>query len=325
MMVDLGYHGWFDPPLRFSDPDKLYPPSIASIDFLKKNLGGYRVLEIQRRKPFPERPLKDYHQLGPYRRRGNRSFDFDSFDFVARPDSLMPYGIHSAGGYLSLYPKAFRELWNGSGNDTIQSAMPGEAIDRWSGGWIDMQGIRYILTSPHSRSDVYPVAYQDAGITIFENKKALPRLFLVDQFQIAASATQSLAQLRSASFSPATTVILNAPPGFHAAPQKLQWAIAQRHESEGAMTVDAVTNKEAILVFSDNFFPGWVATVDAHPVPILRANCVFRAIVVPAGKHTIRFEFSPPELSWGLRTLVAALACWALILVVSTRNRENKP
>ncbi|MET0506407.1 MAG: hypothetical protein ABWZ85_13865, partial [Luteibacter sp.] len=39
--------------------------------------------------------------------------------------------------------------------------------------------------------------------------------------------------------------------------------------------------------------PGWVAQVDDTPLPIHRANGMFRAVCVPAGEHRLSFAFHP--------------------------------
>jgi len=47
------------------------------------------------------------------------------------------------------------------------------------------------------------------------------------------------------------------------------------------------------LVLSKLDFPGWQADVDGDALPIHRANGMFRAVCVPAGNHTVHFQFYP--------------------------------
>jgi uncharacterized membrane protein YfhO len=54
-------------------------------------------------------------------------------------------------------------------------------------------------------------------------------------------------------------------------------------------------------VLNDVWQPWWQAEIDGRPVPLLRANAIFRAVQVPAGRSTIRFVFRPFEGAW--RTL----------------------
>lgn len=69
------------------------------------------------------------------------------------------------------------------------------------------------------------------------------------------------------------------------------------------------------VVLVDAYGPGWGATVDGRPVPLLRANVAFRAVRVPAGRHQIELVDRPSSviagLSASLLTLLALLG-WLL-------------
>jgi hypothetical protein len=47
------------------------------------------------------------------------------------------------------------------------------------------------------------------------------------------------------------------------------------------------------VLLNDVWHPWWVATVDGAPVEILKANVMFRAVVMAAGRHVVQFEFAP--------------------------------
>jgi uncharacterized membrane protein YfhO len=46
----------------------------------------------------------------------------------------------------------------------------------------------------------------------------------------------------------------------------------------------------------ENYYPAWHASVDGTVAPVLRANHAFRAVPVPAGDHTVRFEYRSEKL-----------------------------
>ena len=72
-----------------------------------------------------------------------------------------------------------------------------------------------------------------------------------------------------------------------------------------------------ILVLADACFPGWTATIDGRPAPILCANVLTRAVEVPPGDHVIRFEYQAPGFLAGVAATAGALALCALLLAGS--------
>lgn len=65
--------------------------------------------------------------------------------------------------------------------------------------------------------------------------------------------------------------------------------------------------REGLLVLSEVWAPGWHAYVGGTEVPVLRADAAFRAIVVPAGEHRVRFLYRPTGFRWGVRLSGASL------------------
>jgi hypothetical protein len=70
-------------------------------------------------------------------------------------------------------------------------------------------------------------------------------------------------------------------------------------ESSRPTSVGVVSTSTAdgLLVLHDLYYPGWTAEIDGRSTPILRAALLFRAVVVPAGRHQVTFRFDPFALS----------------------------
>jgi hypothetical protein len=62
--------------------------------------------------------------------------------------------------------------------------------------------------------------------------------------------------------------------------------------------VEVQARREAFLLLNDVWHRWWRVTVNGRPAPMLRANVLFRAVPVPAGRHTVRFGFHPVEGAW---------------------------
>jgi hypothetical protein len=79
------------------------------------------------------------------------------------------------------------------------------------------------------------------------------------------------------------------------------------------LTVDAPSTGS--LTLSDQFYPGWHATLNDHPVPITRQpdTPIFRAVAVPPGHHVVAFRYEPASFRVGL--YLACLSCCVLALI----------
>ncbi len=82
------------------------------------------------------------------------------------------------------------------------------------------------------------------------------------------------------------------------------------------------TGAGGVLTLSDQFYPGWRATVDGAPTRIIRADTVFRAVCVPPGDHVVRFKYRP--LSFFLGVLLSAVGWLTLLVVVTVRVRSQR-
>lgn len=80
-------------------------------------------------------------------------------------------------------------------------------------------------------------------------------------------------------------------------------------ESAREVVVDAATDTDAFLVLADSFYPGWVAQIDGHRVPLYRANVSVRGLQLPKGQHSVRFVYEARSYVQGLTVSAVALTC----------------
>jgi hypothetical protein len=63
--------------------------------------------------------------------------------------------------------------------------------------------------------------------------------------------------------------------------------------SNNSVTIDVELDGDGFLVLTDQYFPGWSATVDGQPVQIERANGIFRGVPLVAGARRVEFRYRP--------------------------------
>lgn len=77
-------------------------------------------------------------------------------------------------------------------------------------------------------------------------------------------------------------------------------------------TYSAQTDR--LAVFSEMYYnKGWQATIDGKPAEHFRANYILRAMVVPAGSHTVEFEFAPKM--WGVGKTIDYASSLIILLI----------
>ena len=88
----------------------------------------------------------------------------------------------------------------------------------------------------------------------------------------------------------------------------------------------ANTSKKQLAVFSEIYYNlGWKAYIDNKETPIVKVNYVLRGLVVPAGKHEIRFEFRPNSIDLSKKASgIASILLWVLIAFVGFKAFKQK-
>jgi arylsulfatase A-like enzyme len=88
------------------------------------------------------------------------------------------------------------------------------------------------------------------------------------------------------------------------------------------VVIEAEAPEPGLLVLTDTCYPGWRASVDGAPAPILGANYLFRGVELTPGKHVIEFRFHSPAYRVGAAISAAFLA--AVVLLGGCERRRPR-
>lgn len=118
--------------------------------------------------------------------------------------------------------------------------------------------------------------------------------------------------------------------GMNVTPKDSASAIGLVSYDSNTLTYSADAKKPELAVFSEIYYPkGWQITIDGQPAQMLRANYTLRALPVPAGNHTIVFEFAPKSIKVTDTIAFIALAImlltglWIVWREVKTDKKEQ--
>ncbi len=153
----------------------------------------------------------------------------------------------------------------------------------------------------------------------------MPRAFVVHGAVTIPDEAEALERVvASSDFRMEEVVVLDRdPPRKPEVPEEPEIApLVISYESE-RVTLQIFMESAGLLVLSDAYYPGWVATVDGEDAEIFRANHVLRAVWLEPGTHDVIFSYSPASFRRGaVLSLLGVIAC-AVLLVVERLRRRN--
>jgi hypothetical protein len=155
----------------------------------------------------------------------------------------------------------------------------------------------------------------------------LPRAFVVSAQKVVASAHRQLLAVEDPGFQRRTVAVTD-----HTVTgvSTSQSPIAQPAGSASITSyapeevrIRVHADRQSLLVLTDQYFPGWSATVDGHRAAIARVDYLLRGVPVGRGSSTVIFRYSPASWNTGWIVSVVALGGWIAILIAGIARRRT--
>lgn len=235
------------------------------------------------------------------------------------------YRVFTPEGYDPLYPSRYSQFVSAAANKGIlsKSIPPSDAVignpdQFYLNRLLDVLGVKYIVDKTDSpdvdkgqnfakfpASD-YVLTSQIRQWKFYQRYSALPRVFLAGQFEVIPDPAKNISTIYDKSFDPGKTLLLEEQPAT--LPENGGSGVANiTSYSPNSVTITTQSEKPKLLFLSDNFYPGWQALIDGQPAKVYRADYTFRAVGIPAGKHTVMFAYQPLSFTLGLLISAATI------------------
>lgn len=167
-----------------------------------------------------------------------------------------------------------------------------------------------VVRDPETLRLPFPVvATGEGGSALLAAGAVRPRAFVTPRWRAAATPAQALDALTAAGREddPALVTLVNPDPVKTPAQQGSLSPCRARQPRPEQLLLDCDSPTGGYAVLLDEWAPGWSATTDGHPAPILLADGLFRAVPVDPGPRRIVLTYRTPGLRSGA---VISLLAW---------------
>ena len=276
----------------------------AAIEFIKKDTSLYRVYSFI--------PTGASDDLSKY-----------------LPNYNMSFRISDVGAYSPLvmndYYKFMKNL--GDVDDSLGRIEPSLSSLSESFNLLNLLNVKYIIACEEIQDNRVELAYSDEKVKVYKNSELLPRASFVSDYKVISDRQEAMEFLTSKDFNPVDVVVLNEEPAsFKKIPgsRHSNATVEIKDYSSNKVILNINTPSSGILVLSDTFYPGWKAFVDWEEVGIMKANTVMRAVVIPEGKHLVKFVYDPIPFNYGLRLGLCTLISIPIMIFMSKLPKRKK-
>jgi hypothetical protein len=247
-------------------------------------------------------------------------------------DDYEPLSLRRHLEYFGFFAEAAADQARGPNYQNAFVATPSHGSAAVRRRLLDLAGVRFLLMPFTTRrrpdvdafirdADLEPRPPLPGDIALVENPHVLPRAFVTYRVSPAPATAELLPILAREEFDPLVESWVEGatgqPPSGDAPARGTPARIVR--DDAHVVEIDATLAASGLVVLADTFYPGWTATVDGVPAPILATNHLFRGVPAPAGTHRIRFAYRPRSLALG-----AALSTMTLLALAAAAWRSRR-
>jgi Bacterial membrane protein YfhO len=227
----------------------------------------------------------------------------------------IPFGLHDVLGYSPIQVPRYWSYIRAT--NRLPVFYNAAVIQIPSVEDVRLLGVRYLIA--HEGQPLPPaiggeVAASERGYRLYELEAAEPRVSVTSGWTVVDGGAEALEAVLTEGFDPSATAVLEADPGIEPTVPDAPGNATYTEVRPEDVRIAVRANAPSLVVIRNTWEPGWVASVDGHPAPVLRADYLMQAVPVAAGDHQIRLVYREPAI--GLGIALSAVA-WALLALAA--------
>lgn len=235
------------------------------------------------------------------------------------------HGLEMATGHHPNDLARYRELIG-----MVGSSMPRNILDP---NVLAVLNVRYLIWPDQAGLPSLPEGY--GGSTLIARTRrgqqpyqslyefpTLPRARLVASARVVPD-TEAVEVIRSPDFDPAAEAVLPEAPPLELDGGPVAGEVTWRQRGVNRMRLSVTSDRNALLVLADNWYPAWHATVDGEEVRVLRAYHTLRAVPVGPGEHVVEMFYASSVLKGSLTLSLLTVLLLAGVATASTLRRRR--
>lgn len=199
---------------------------------------------------------------------------------------------------------------------------------------LSLESVKYVITYREIVGKQFKKIYSYEDINIFKNRYALPMAYLVKKIHFQTDSAlipemllsmniQSEAVVESDGLSMSDESYIDGKSYVQFKDPAAEFQIKKLHilkRSPRTLTLKTDLPVKRLLVFSQNYYPGWKVFIDGTQRHLYRVNYLYQGVIVPKGKHTVTFIYKSLSFTTGLIISMVSLIVAVLVYIFTYRR-----
>jgi hypothetical protein len=241
----------------------------------------------------------------------------------------IPFELHDALGYSPIQVPRYWSYIRGT--NRLPVFYNAAVIQIPSIEDVRLLGFRFLVA--HESQPLPPaidaeIVASERGYRLYELDAAQPRASVTSAWSVVDGGAQALETVLTEGFDPAETAVLEGDPGIESTGSGAAGTATYSEVVPEDVRISVQADASSLVVVRNVWEPGWVASVDGDPAPVLRVDYLLQAVPVPAGSHDVRLVYREPAIGLGIALSAVAwtlLALAAAGVAITRRRPTAKP